>query len=52
MEEGTMSVYCNGRPLQLVTRGLTGEYCLFASMFEPDIVVSIERAPIPAHKEK
>ena len=52
MEEGTMSVYCNGRPLQLVTRGLTGEYYLFASMFEPDIVVSIDRAPIPAHKEK
>ena len=46
LDEGTLSVYKNGRKLGVMKRGLAGEYCWIASMWN-GTSVSIKRGTIP-----
>jgi len=47
LDEGTLSVYKNGRRLGVVKRGLAGPYCWVASM-NRDARVTIKRGTIPS----
>ena len=47
LDEGTLTVYKNGRRLGVMKSGLSGEYCWFVSMYEGDSTVSIERGTLP-----
>jgi len=46
-EEGTLTVYRNGRRLGVVMSGLSGEYCWFTCMHNRGDTVSIERGALP-----
>ena len=46
LNEGTLTVYKNGRKLGVMKSGLAGEYCWVASMYEGN-GVSIKRGTIP-----
>lgn len=46
LDEGTLSVYKNGRKLGIMKRGLAGEYCWVVSVF-PRVQVTIKRGTIP-----
>ena len=46
LDEGTSSVYKNGRKLGIMKRGLAGQYCWVASMHS-GVQVSIKRGTIP-----
>ena len=49
LDEGTLSVYKNGRKLGVMKRGLTGPYCWVVSMFGGE--VTIKRGKIPLEEE-
>lgn len=46
LDEGSLSVYKNGRKLGVMKRGLAGHYCWVLSMFE-GTSVTIKRGKIP-----
>ena len=46
LDEGTLSVYNNGRKLGVMKRGLAGHYCWVVSMFE-SARISIKRGKVP-----
>jgi len=46
LDEGTLSVYKNGRKLGIMKRGLAGQYCWVASLHS-GVQVSIKRGTIP-----
>ena len=46
LNEGSLSVYRNGRRLGVVKDGLAGEYCFFGTLYE-DVELSIERGTPP-----
>ena len=45
LDEGTLSVYKNGRRLGIMKRGLAGHYCWVVALSE--IQVTIKRGPVP-----
>jgi len=47
LDEGTLTVYKNGRKLGIMKSGLTGEYCWYTSMHSRGDTVSIERGALP-----
>ena len=47
LDEGTLSVYKNGRKLGVMKRGLAGHYCWVVA-FLPGRQVTIKRGPVPA----
>ena len=47
LDEGTLSVYKNGRKLGVMKRGLAGQYCWFVSMLR-GAKVTIKRGTVPA----
>ena len=47
LDEGTLSVYKNGRKLGIMERGLAGHYCWVVSMHS-GMQVSIKRGTIPS----
>ena len=47
LDEGTLSVYKNGRKLGVMKRGLAGHYCWVVSLLE-GTQISIKRRPVPA----
>ena len=46
LEEGTLTVYKNGRRLGVMMEGLSGEYCWYTTIGS-SITVSIERGALP-----
>ena len=48
LDEGTLSVYKNGRSLGVMKRGLAGPYCWVVSMYK-GAGVKIERGTVPPH---
>ena len=46
LDEGTLSVYNNGRKLGVMKRGLAGQYCWVVSLSETQ--VTIKRGKVPA----
>ena len=46
LNEGTLSVYKNGRRLGVAKDGLAGEYCFFSALYH-DAEISIERGTPP-----
>ena len=47
LDEGTLSVYKNGRRLGTMMSGLSGEYCWVVTRYTRDDEFSIRRANIP-----
>ena len=47
LDEGTLSVYKNGRKLGIMKRGLAGPYCWVATMRDKNSQVTIKRGTIP-----
>ena len=47
LNEGTLSVYKNGRRLGLMKRGLAGRYCWVVKVMR-GTQVTIKRGPVPA----
>ena len=47
LDEGTLSVYNNGRKLGVMKRGLAGHYCWVVT-FLPRTQVTIKRGTVPA----
>jgi len=47
LDEGTLSVYRNGRKLGVMRRGLAGQYCWVVSLCKPAGQVTIKRGKIP-----
>jgi len=48
LDEGTLSVYKNGRKLGIMKRGLVGQYCWVVSMGIGTSVTTIKRGKIPS----
>ena len=46
LDEGTLSVYKNGRKLGVMKRGLAGQYCWVVTLL-PGRQVTIKRGPVP-----
>ena len=46
LDEGTLSVYKNGRKLGVMKRGLSGQYCWVVTLL-PGRQVTIKRGPVP-----
>lgn len=46
-DEGTLTVYKNGRKLGVMKRGLAGAYCWVVSLYE-EVQVTIKRGTIPS----
>ena len=46
LDEGTLSVYKNGRKLGIIKRGLAGQYCWAVSLYEGE-EVTIKRGTVP-----
>ena len=46
LDEGTLSVYNNGRKLGVMKRGLAGHYC-WALSLQPGSQVTIKRGKVP-----
>ena len=47
LDEGTLSVYSNGRKLGVIKRGLAGQYCWVVTM-SAGSQVAIKRGTVPA----
>ena len=47
LDEGTLSVYKNGRKLGVMKRGLAGHYCWVVALVAAGSQVSIKRGPVP-----
>ena len=47
LDEGTLSVYKNGRKLGVMKRGLAGHYCWVVALAAAGSQVSIKRGPVP-----
>ena len=52
LDEGTLSVYKNGRKLVVMMRGLAGPYCWVVSIGDKDSRVTIKRGTIPPSREE
>ena len=48
LDEGTLSVYKNGRKLGVMKRGLAGQYCWVVSLRSGGSQVTIKRGTVPA----